>query len=208
MSTSEEKPSISVCVRIRKELGAESTGQFRTIVRAADEKVVCFDPADHGRPDKVSGVPNYLRRAQDLQYSFTHVFDQYATQEEVYRKTAKPLITGILSGYNATVFAYGATGEDKCTRLLLIIDRCWKDVHYDRKHGRRTWSDGANNERIILVNGRRKARKAVQIQNIVPRSLQRNDSRSLSCELQAAEFTGRSLIHVFLVVCSQPALFL
>lgn len=31
-------------------------------------------------------------------------------QEEVYRDTTKGLIEGLISGYNATVFAYGPTG--------------------------------------------------------------------------------------------------
>lgn len=31
-------------------------------------------------------------------------------QEEVYRATTKGLIEGLISGYNATVFAYGPTG--------------------------------------------------------------------------------------------------
>lgn len=34
-----------------------------------------------------------------------------ANQEEVYENTAKPLLDGVLSGYNATVFAYGVSFE-------------------------------------------------------------------------------------------------
>lgn len=33
-------------------------------------------------------------------------------QEEVYRATTKGLIEGLISGYNATVFAYGPTGQE------------------------------------------------------------------------------------------------
>ena len=32
-------------------------------------------------------------------------------QKEVYEKTTKFLIPNVVNGYNATVFAYGATGE-------------------------------------------------------------------------------------------------
>ena len=32
-------------------------------------------------------------------------------QADVYTKVAKPLIESVITGYNATVFAYGATGE-------------------------------------------------------------------------------------------------
>jgi kinesin family protein 18/19 len=38
---------------------------------------------------------------------FDKVFDGEARQEEVYGATAKPLLNGLLDGYNATVFAYG-----------------------------------------------------------------------------------------------------
>lgn len=33
-------------------------------------------------------------------------------QEMVYQATTKSLIKGVISGYNATVFAYGPTGEE------------------------------------------------------------------------------------------------
>lgn len=38
---------------------------------------------------------------------FDQVFGMGAEQEEVFAKTAKPLLPGVLDGYNATVFAYG-----------------------------------------------------------------------------------------------------
>lgn len=31
-------------------------------------------------------------------------------QEDVYRATTQPLVEGVISGYNATVFAYGPSG--------------------------------------------------------------------------------------------------
>jgi len=31
-------------------------------------------------------------------------------QQDVYERTCKILIPGVINGYNATVFAYGATG--------------------------------------------------------------------------------------------------
>lgn len=35
-----------------------------------------------------------------------------SVQEMVYQATTKSLIKGVISGYNATVFAYGPTGEE------------------------------------------------------------------------------------------------
>ncbi|XP_030068794.1 kinesin-like protein KIF19 isoform X2 [Microcaecilia unicolor] len=46
------------------------------------------------------------------------VFDQGATQEEVYVSTTKKLVEGVISGYNATVFAYGPTGAGKTYTML------------------------------------------------------------------------------------------
>lgn len=52
-----------------------------------------------------------IRHFDDYSLSSRYVFDQVfgmgAEQEEVFTKTAKPLLPGVLDGYNATVFAYG-----------------------------------------------------------------------------------------------------
>lgn len=39
-------------------------------------------------------------------------------QNEVYSVTTKPLIESVITGYNATVFAYGATGAGKTYTML------------------------------------------------------------------------------------------
>lgn len=39
-------------------------------------------------------------------------------QDEVYERTAKSLVKDILVGYNATVFAYGATGSGKTHTMV------------------------------------------------------------------------------------------
>lgn len=41
------------------------------------------------------------------------MFHKDTTQDEVFEHTAKPLLSGLFDGYNATVFAYGATGCGK-----------------------------------------------------------------------------------------------
>ena len=40
-------------------------------------------------------------------------FGPDVSQEEVYSETTKKLVENVLEGYNATVFAYGATGPFK-----------------------------------------------------------------------------------------------
>lgn len=51
---------------------------------------------------------------------FDHVFKMSASQEDVYEKTAKPLLDGVLSGFNATVFAYGVS----MVCQLIVIQKC------------------------------------------------------------------------------------
>lgn len=46
-------------------------------------------------------------------FAFDRVFDDNTTQAEVYEGTTRSLLDSVLDGYNATVFAYGATGCGK-----------------------------------------------------------------------------------------------
>lgn len=47
---------------------------------------------------------DYADRAR---YVFDYVLNQEATQEMTFERTLKPLLPGVLEGYNATAFAYG-----------------------------------------------------------------------------------------------------
>jgi kinesin family member 18/19 len=58
------------------------------------------------------------RRAKDQKYAFDRVFGETTTQLEVYEGTTKKLIPSVLSGYNATVFAYGPTGAGKTYTMM------------------------------------------------------------------------------------------
>jgi hypothetical protein len=60
------------------------------------------------------GIPSNFKRAKEERYAFDRVFDDTASQEEVFQNTTKHLIDGVLNGLNATVFAYGATGLETC----------------------------------------------------------------------------------------------
>jgi kinesin family protein 18/19 len=115
-----EKPSIIVAVRIRPENEKERHNfSSRVVVRAVDEQVLVFDPAPApGTSTSTKGLPNHYRRPKDVRYAFDRVFDGYASQEEVYMHTAKTLVDPVLNGFNATVFAYGATGAGKTHTMI------------------------------------------------------------------------------------------
>lgn len=63
---------------------------------------------------------NELRKnkTREKQFAFDYAFGEDATQEKVFTLTTQFLIEGVLEGYNATVFAYGATGAGKTHTML------------------------------------------------------------------------------------------
>lgn len=80
----------------------------------ADDYYSVFDPPDEHviqRNNRSSG-PNG-RKSRDQTFGFDRVFDENTTQADVYEATTRSLLESVLDGYNATVFAYGATGCGK-----------------------------------------------------------------------------------------------
>jgi kinesin family protein 18/19 len=53
------------------------------------------------------------KKVKDQVFAFDRIFDENASQTDVYEGTTRQLIDSVLDGYNATVFAYGATGCGK-----------------------------------------------------------------------------------------------
>ena len=57
-------------------------------------------------------------RSREKRYAFDVAFDETATQNEVFETSTRFLVEGVLNGFNATVFAYGATGSGKTYTML------------------------------------------------------------------------------------------
>ncbi|KAJ3257989.1 kinesin-like protein Klp5 [Boothiomyces macroporosus] len=104
--------NITVAVRVRPLLETEkiqkkdrrqsflvNAEESDRTIHILDSNILSFDP--HKKPQ------------DKKQYAFDKVFDDSASQRQVFEGTAKPLIDHVLSGYNSTVFAYGATGCGK-----------------------------------------------------------------------------------------------
>jgi kinesin family protein 18/19 len=62
------------------------------------------------------------KRVKDQTFAFDRVFDETTTQGDVYEATTKPLLDSVLDGYNATVFAYGATGCGKTHTITYVAE--------------------------------------------------------------------------------------
>jgi kinesin family protein 18/19 len=117
---SDGKDNILVTVRVRPEHPMERTAKFRNIIRVLDKNVLSFDPPGPQDEDAETGgfFGNSTRRCKDIKYAFDRIFDETCSQLEVYEGTTKFLIDGVLNGYNATVFAYGATGAGKTYTMM------------------------------------------------------------------------------------------
>ncbi|KAJ7228920.1 kinesin-like protein [Mycena pura] len=93
-----------------------STSCLREVVEIIDDRILTFDPVEQDRSKAFlerGFMPPGTKRYKDKRFMFDKVFNHEAHQHDVYQATAQPLLRGLLDGYNATVFAYGATGCGK-----------------------------------------------------------------------------------------------
>ncbi|KAF2151825.1 kinesin family protein [Myriangium duriaei CBS 260.36] len=87
---------------------------IRSIVKVVDDRCLVFDPPEDAPMQRVSrAMMPTGKRTKDQTFGFDKVFDENVTQGEVYEATTRGLLDSVLDGYNATVFAYGATGCGK-----------------------------------------------------------------------------------------------
>ncbi|RCK64557.1 Kinesin-like protein KIP3 [Candida viswanathii] len=94
-----------------------NTGGLRKIINVVDERMLIFDPPETNPLTKMqrNAFPNSFKgsRIREHRFVFDRLFDEECTQDQVYNNTTRPLLDSVLDGYNATVFAYGATGCGK-----------------------------------------------------------------------------------------------
>ena len=115
-SIPDKKSSITVAIRVRplNQIELEVTSVEGIKIVNANSLIVSSDP------NSVNKKTNLIK---EHQFFFDYVFGPSSTQEEVYQKTAQNLLPGIIEGYNATVFAYGATGSGKTYTMLGTIKK-------------------------------------------------------------------------------------
>ncbi|KAK6973956.1 Kinesin-like protein kif18a [Biomphalaria glabrata] len=112
--------NVKVVIRIRPLNEAENSEKHYTVTEAISDHMLVFDP-------KINPAPGFLnanrrditrRRFKDLKYAFDYVFGPNATNKTVFEQTTKGIVSGVLNGYNCSVFAYGATGAGKTHTML------------------------------------------------------------------------------------------
>jgi kinesin family protein 18/19 len=117
-STNENRNNMLVAVRCRplnnKEL---EYSNIETILINQKEIVTVIDPVEYDNPGN-NNTSTLKQRSKEQNYQFDVAFSKNTPQEEVYENTTKFLIKDVIDGYNATVFAYGASGAGKTYTMV------------------------------------------------------------------------------------------
>ncbi|NWX29526.1 KIF24 protein, partial [Notiomystis cincta] len=105
-----ESEKIRVCVRKRPlSLREERRGEVN-IITVKDKETLLL----HEKKEAVDLTQYILQHV----FYFDEVFGESCTNQDVYMKTAYPLIQHIFNGGNATCFAYGQTGAGKTYTMI------------------------------------------------------------------------------------------
>jgi kinesin family protein 3/17 len=127
-----------VVLRVRPPLARELNGdrRFQNICRVEDDRRIIVSEnlaaLDDPRGEDAAGACNYATYT----FTFDHVYSEQSNQASVYRNTARDAVLSSLSGYNATIIAYGQTGTGKTytmegeaeAKLRGIIPRATEEI--------------------------------------------------------------------------------
>jgi len=103
-----QRCNITVAVRCRPMNEKENSIRCEKIVEVISDRILVLKYPKIAQDDFLR-----VRRRREKRYTFDYAFCKQSSTLNVYNKTAKNLIAGVLDGYSATVFAYGATGAGK-----------------------------------------------------------------------------------------------
>lgn len=115
---------IKVCVRKRPLNSKELARNEKDIAEAMSARtIVIHEPK--AKVDLTKYIEKHL-------FVFDHVFDETASNEQIYEKTAYPLVETVFNNGKATCFAYGQTGFYNsfwfltfCNKEVERLLRCW-----------------------------------------------------------------------------------
>uniref|UniRef100_A0A8C3KM29 Kinesin-like protein n=1 Tax=Calidris pygmaea TaxID=425635 RepID=A0A8C3KM29_9CHAR len=114
-----EEGTVTVVVRVRPSMPNERERAAHPVLRVLDQHILVFDPEEATGPSgSVPPFRGHKHQGKDLKFVFDRVFEEKATQEEVFQHTTREVLDSVLNGYNCSVFAYGATGAGKTYTML------------------------------------------------------------------------------------------
>ncbi|XP_060679272.1 kinesin-like protein KIF22 isoform X2 [Hemiscyllium ocellatum] len=101
---SSHHPRVKVVVRLRPYQSTEDEQQEGPCVRGLDTRSL--------------ELVNWRSRTESMQYNFDAFYGDDTSQLEIYVNSVKPILSHVLNGQNASVFAYGPTGAGKTHTML------------------------------------------------------------------------------------------
>ncbi|ETN63598.1 kinesin heavy chain [Anopheles darlingi] len=116
--------SIRVAVRVRPFNSRELEQNPRNIIKVLDQSTLIFDPdVDddelfffHGVKQTHRDITKRVKKKLTMEYD--DVFDNTATNADIFEVCMRPLVQSVMNGYNCSVFVYGATGAGKTHTML------------------------------------------------------------------------------------------
>lgn len=123
---------------------AAQKGSDQSIIQVVDDKMLVFG----GNQENLPLVPVHANRSlgthartgsssrfREHKFIFDRVYRMDAAQADIYEETARPLMDAAMTGYNVSIFAYGATGCGKTHTVMGthedpgIISRTINDIY-------------------------------------------------------------------------------
>ncbi|KAK5115514.1 hypothetical protein LTR62_001173 [Meristemomyces frigidus] len=89
--------------------------RIRPLLKAEIERDVIVEAVEGEAKDKKSlvRIPNPKKESEAFTFQFSGVYDQEATQAQVFDDEIAPTVKHLFKGYDVTLFAYGVTGTGK-----------------------------------------------------------------------------------------------
>ncbi|XP_076856822.1 kinesin-like protein KIF22 [Brachyhypopomus gauderio] len=116
-------------------------------------------PCVRGLGPQTLQIINWRNATETLQYQFDVFHGEQTTQQEVFLSSVKPIIPHVLSGQNASVFAYGPTGAGKTHTMLGsqehpgVIPRAVREVlHLVRTQDQEEWEFSVGMSYLEIYN--------------------------------------------------------
>jgi kinesin family protein 18/19 len=104
---------MTVAIRVRPLSSKEQMNGHRSVVSTLVEENVC----NISKLER-SGAVLQSEKGQRHGYQYDRVFDDTATNEDVYVHTVRDVLPKVLAGTNCTILAYGATGAGKTHTIM------------------------------------------------------------------------------------------
>jgi len=100
------RQSMTVVVRMRAENVKERESRLSVVARVIDDKVIVFDPKIQTSPEYHRGRKRTFRDLnkrvnRNVYFAFDRVFDETASNVEVFSYTTETVVSDVLNGYNA-----------------------------------------------------------------------------------------------------------